>query len=102
MAETRKIAFGSHCVAIACLLRPTTAMVRPCHVEEDHPYAQNRFCWCLSPLHIKTALPPIKFDVRNGDVVNLGEICNLHVHATLPLRRCQVLAASYIFLLGSY
>ena len=78
------------------------AMVRPCHVKEDHYYAKNRFCWCLSPLHMKTGLPPIKFDVRNGDVVNLGEICNFHIHATLPLRCCQVLTSSYTFLLGSY
>ena len=79
-----------------------TTMVCPCPVEEDHHYAHNRFCWCLSLFQTKTALRPVKFDERSGDMVNLGEICNFHVHAMLLLCRCQVLTASNTFLLGFY
>ena len=37
---------------------------------------------------MKFALRPVKFDERSEDVVNLGEICNFHVHAKLLVAEC--------------
>ena len=57
------------------------AIMSPSHSYEDH---ENR---------ITTA----KFDEHSWDVVNLGEIGNFHVHATLLLRHCQVLTVPNTF-----